>query len=93
MLAKMKSGGLRTLFCEVLSLSATAWLLASSWLLGAADARARRLLLAIAMIVFGAEHFIDAGSIAALTPAWMRAQLVLAASPEPDLARAAPQLP
>ena len=89
MLANMKSAGLRTLFFEVLSMGATAWLLASALPAGTGDARggswdarpwvqAGRFLLAIAMIVFGAEHFIEAGFIASLIPAWMGAQLFLA---------------
>jgi uncharacterized membrane protein len=89
MLADIRSGGLRTLFFEVLSVGATAWLLASTSPSGVGDARggswnarpwvqAGRFLFAITMIVFGVEHFIDASFIASLIPAWMRAQLFLA---------------
>jgi hypothetical protein len=70
---------------------------------GAADARggtwnaqAARFLLAIAMIAFGAEHFIDAGSIAAAGRAKAARQRLDRRRADPteisNLARAAPQL-
>ncbi|HEY4049084.1 MAG TPA: hypothetical protein VGM27_19660 [Acidobacteriaceae bacterium] len=69
--ANIGSISLRTLVFEPLSIASLAWLIsgratATSWI-----TRVSRSLLALSLVVFGADHFLALGFIAELLPGWI----------------------
>jgi hypothetical protein len=69
--ANIGSISLRTLVFEPLSIASLAWLIsrratATSWI-----TRVSRSVLALSLVVFGVDHFLALGFIAALLPGWI----------------------
>ena len=63
--------GLRTTAFEPLALAVLAWLLPGPGALPGSLIRGSRYLLAVCLIVFGADHFLALAFIASLLPAWI----------------------